>query len=95
VRAFVFDVLACCSLSTDFTLSSYLSIQSGRNDDYVLKLAAACRSLSTEVVDSHLFTLESLLLELRRREGMDMGMISTGDQKDVQNVASQPNAITA
>lgn len=42
---------------------------SGRNDDYVLKLAVACRALSPDVQDSHLFTLEKLLLDLRARNG--------------------------
>lgn len=59
---------------------------SGRNDDYVLKLAAACRSLSVEVLDSHLFTLESLLLDIRKREGMSQSMLNHGDRKDVHNV---------
>lgn len=66
---------------------------SGRNDDYVLKLAAACRALSPDVRDSHLFTLETLLLELRQREGMDTGMLNQGDQKDIHIVQQQ--ALTA
>lgn len=59
---------------------------SGRNDDYVLKLAAACRALGPEVLDSHLFTLESLLLTIRKREGMSINLLTQGDQKDVHNV---------
>jgi len=68
---------------------------SGRNDDYVLKLATACRSLSTDVADSHLFTLESLLLDIRRREGMDLNMLTQADQSDAHKVVTRPNAITA
>jgi cation transport protein ChaC len=59
---------------------------SGRNDDYVLKLAAACRGLSPDVLDSHLFTLEKLLLDIRKREGMTQKLLTQDDRKDVLNV---------
>ncbi|PWN88576.1 ChaC-like protein, partial [Acaromyces ingoldii] len=59
---------------------------SGRNDDYVLKLATACRLLSPDVADSHLFTLERLLLELRAKHGMSMGIVNQKDQREVRGV---------
>jgi len=39
---------------------------SGRNKDYVYKLAAAVRALAPEAYDSHLFALEAQLRELDR-----------------------------
>jgi glutathione-specific gamma-glutamylcyclotransferase len=66
---------------------------SGRNDDYVLKLANACRNLSTDVQDSHLFTLERLLLELRRKEGAQVSLIRGQDQRQnlvrIHQIAAQ------
>lgn len=59
---------------------------SGRNDDYVLKLAVACRALSTDVRDSHLFTLEGLLLEIRKREGMELSLLSGNDKCDAAHL---------
>lgn len=59
---------------------------SGRNDDYVLKLANACRNLSSDVQDSHLFTLEKLLLELRNRDGIELNLISSRDRCETQNL---------
>lgn len=58
---------------------------SGRNDDYVLKLANACRNLSSDVQDSHLFTLESYLLELRRRDNKELNLLTVQDRLDVQH----------
>jgi DnaJ family protein A protein 5 len=43
---------------------------SGRNDEYVLRLARATRALAPQVTDRHLFDLEERLLALRRAEGL-------------------------
>lgn len=68
---------------------------SGRNDEYVLKLAAACRSLSPNVADSHLFTLESFLLDLRRRNQTKLGIINHDDREDIHRGMKQASTITA
>lgn len=68
---------------------------SGRNDDYVLKLAVACRTLSLDVQDSHLFTLEKLLLDIRRREGLELSLISCNDKQETNKMICVQSQVSA
>lgn len=60
---------------------------SGRNDEYLLNLAAVTRKLSPQSVDSHLFELETRVLELQKQaaEGRGRGaeLAKTHGQPDV------------
>ena len=74
---------------------------SGRNDEYLLRLARAVRELAPQTVDTHLFELERLVLELRDGttaiENGDTGPKSRRAKKDKKasakercNVCSMP-----